>query len=322
VKRLLLLYPQPWRERYQSEMEAVLEGMPFNLRAAFDLVACAADAHLHPVRALRGRVPLLLQVALLLGVGLLVLPPLGQVLERVAGIPTAGLAYSLVPFALPLLAAVLGWRAGWGLAAWFFGLVTVHLAVGNGQLLSLLIFSGGRALEPLRETAAGWHPGWFRLLWPASAVLVVALGAVAALVLRRLGTAWPIGLGIGMALVVTGDVWILYEFQSPIWSYLPPHPDWFRLLWLVTPAQALAWGALTAALLRRAGLPWWAGLVAGTVLWLLLGSSRLGPTYPIGAISNPYLQLWQAPELTWAIVIAVVAARRAAEPAPREAAQC
>ena len=45
---ILRLYPRPWRRRYGDEMAAMLEGRPFSLAAAIDLIAGAIDARLHP----------------------------------------------------------------------------------------------------------------------------------------------------------------------------------------------------------------------------------------------------------------------------------
>jgi hypothetical protein len=322
VRRLLLLYPRAWRERYQPEMEAVLDGMPFDLRAALDLVACAADAHLHPLRGGRPRAPLPLQLALLAGLAMLAFPPLEDAVEGLPALHHAGVAYSLAPVAVPLAGAVLGWRARWGLAAWFCALFAVQGALANGALLSALPFIAERPLEPIRLAAAGLHPGWFRLLWPFTAAMILGAGALAALVLRRLGTPWPAGLAIGVALLASTDIWAVYAFAGPALAFLPGHPHWFRLAWLVDPAQVLAWGALTAALLRRAGLAWWAGLPAGCVLWLLL-SPKFGPGFPPGLVLlGMFLPLWQLPALAWAIVVAGVAVGRGADPAPREAVPC
>jgi hypothetical protein len=47
----LRLYPRAWRERYESEMLAVLEGRPIDWRTRVDLVRGALDAHVHPTTA-------------------------------------------------------------------------------------------------------------------------------------------------------------------------------------------------------------------------------------------------------------------------------
>jgi hypothetical protein len=44
---LLRLYPTRWRERYESEILAVLEHLELGRRGRFDLVRGALDAHLH-----------------------------------------------------------------------------------------------------------------------------------------------------------------------------------------------------------------------------------------------------------------------------------
>ena len=46
----LRLYPRDWRERYEDEMLAVLEGRPSTGRAHVDLLRGALDARTHPLR--------------------------------------------------------------------------------------------------------------------------------------------------------------------------------------------------------------------------------------------------------------------------------
>lgn len=46
----LRLYPRGWRERYEEEMLAVLEGRPAGGRLDLDLARGALDAHTHPLR--------------------------------------------------------------------------------------------------------------------------------------------------------------------------------------------------------------------------------------------------------------------------------
>jgi hypothetical protein len=45
----LRLYPRAWRDRYEPEMLAVLEGRPVDWRTRVDLVRGALDAHVHPM---------------------------------------------------------------------------------------------------------------------------------------------------------------------------------------------------------------------------------------------------------------------------------
>lgn len=45
-RRLLRLYPRAWRDRYVTEMVALLEAAPLDLRGRVDLVRGAFDAHL------------------------------------------------------------------------------------------------------------------------------------------------------------------------------------------------------------------------------------------------------------------------------------
>ena len=45
---LLALYPKPWRERYGEEMAQLIDGQPFSIQLAFDLMAGAVDARIDP----------------------------------------------------------------------------------------------------------------------------------------------------------------------------------------------------------------------------------------------------------------------------------
>lgn len=46
--RLLRLYPRAWRDRYESEMLAVMEADRLDWRTRLDLIRGALDAHVHP----------------------------------------------------------------------------------------------------------------------------------------------------------------------------------------------------------------------------------------------------------------------------------
>ena len=48
MNRLLRLYPRPWWERYEAEVDELLAERPASLRDRFDLVRGATDAWLHP----------------------------------------------------------------------------------------------------------------------------------------------------------------------------------------------------------------------------------------------------------------------------------
>lgn len=45
---LIRLYPANWRRRYGTELAALIDAQPFTPQLAFDLIAGALDAHLHP----------------------------------------------------------------------------------------------------------------------------------------------------------------------------------------------------------------------------------------------------------------------------------
>jgi hypothetical protein len=283
MKRLLLLYPRAWRERYQAEMEAVLDGVPFDPRAALDLVACAVDAHLHPPGGRRrAPLPLVAQVALLVVASLVALPMLRRLVEApVLAMPGVAAVDPFIPAAIPALTALASWRAGWRLGTWFCGLLAAAVAVPSGSdWLWVLMSRGQSALGPV----------WFRLDGPYAAILVVLGVALVALLLRRAGTRWPVGLGIGVLLVTSTAV-------VPLALYLRPG-SFIGWAWFISYVQWAAWAALTAAFLRRGGLAWWAALAAGTILGVLLSDAWLGPGSP-----------WPLPGVLWAAPLAALLCR-------------
>jgi hypothetical protein len=48
MKALIRLYPRGWRARYGDEMAQLVADQPVTIRLAFDLIAGAIDARLHP----------------------------------------------------------------------------------------------------------------------------------------------------------------------------------------------------------------------------------------------------------------------------------
>jgi hypothetical protein len=321
MNRLLVLYPRAWRDRYQTEMGAVLDDLPFTPRAALDLVLGAVDAHLNPQG---GRPPLRLpvayQVALLAMLGT-TLDAVWQVaLQQITGrtLVTQGLWYwlELVPLATALLGALAAWRARWTTTAWFCLLAALQVALGG--VLAEEQASARALLEPVRAFVAGvWHPG-FRLAWLLVAGQMAAGAAAVALLLRLARVAWPLGLAVGLALFAASAGYAIVGEQPflpsyPVW---PGHPAWFRLSWLIEPAQVAAWAALAAALLRRTGLPWWAGLLVGASLWLLLGpQSSLGSWLLSTGLSysaNEYF--WRLPSMLWAAILAAAITRTRGTP--------
>jgi hypothetical protein len=332
MRRLLRLYPHAWRERYEAEMQAVLDGVPFSPLAALDLVVCAIDAHLNPGGAPRTpRLPLAARALALALVASLALP-LSEAFRPVAQnapwsnfelLQAAMLAVGLLPAGLLVLAALAARRAGWTLTGWFCALAAIDLVANQGLLPTLgLVFQP--VLEPVRAAVASvWHPAWFRFVWLFVAVFVSGCGAVAALLLRRAGVPVWIGFAIGAALAASTDLLTLYYAAGPprIW---PSHPTWFRLMWVADAALMAPWALLAAALLRRSGLPWWAGLVVGVGLWMLLGSAELSPLSSAlsgGIAVVPQLPpLWWLHSMLWAAVLAGLLSRRPSEPAATEAA--
>jgi hypothetical protein len=326
MRRLLRLYPRAWRERYESEMRAVLEGIPFSPLAALDLVACAVDAHLHPggVPGQR-RLPLAIRavsLAVLAAIALTVVSQAEGLGFRGRMSEVESVAFALLPAGMLSLLAFAGWRAGWALTAWFCALAALELVV-TGGVLPQLGFVLQPVLEPLRVAAGrAWHPAWFRLAWLFAAALAAGCGAIAAVLLRRAGVARPTGFAIGVALAVSGEFWAFFPSLPVVW---PSHPTWFRLMWVLDAALVLPWAMLTAALLRRSGLPWWVGAVVGFVLWGGLGSTEIMRVVPAVATVRfglltllPYV--WQLPAMLWAAVVAALVSRPPDAPAVPEAA--
>jgi hypothetical protein len=323
MRRLLRLYPRAWRERYESEMQAVLDGIPFSPLAALDLVACAVDAHLHP-GGVPGphRLPLAVRAAALAVLAALALSLPHQLGPGARGPISEGgvLALTLLPAAMLALAAFAGWRAGWALTGWFCSLAALELAV-TGAVLPQLQLALQPVLEPLRLAGGNvWHPAWFRFVWLFAAALIAGCGAIAAVLLRPAGVARPIGFAIGMALAANAEFWMLFPSLPAVW---PSHPTWFRLMWVLDAALVLPWAMLTAALLRRSGLPWSAGAVVGFVLWGAFGSAEITRAVPALAdvrfdvlVWVPYL--WQLPAMLWPAVVAALVVGSPHEPAARE----
>jgi hypothetical protein len=336
MRRLLRLYPRAWRDRYEAEMQAVLDGIPFSPLAALDLVVCAMDAHLNPGGARPApRLPLAARALALALVAAIAVPLLNEAPFVAIGpvgragtpfalrlMPAAVFLLWLLPAGVLVLAALAARRAGWILTGWFCALAALELVVSQGPVAALG-YGLQPVLEPLRAAAAGvWHPAWFRFVWLFSAVVVAGCGALAALLLRRVGVPAWLGFAIGVALVGTADLWTLYIMAGPprIW---PSHPTWFRLSWVADAAQVASWAMLTAALLRRTGVPWWAGLVVGVALWTLLASAKtsLVPSALTGMQWISYLPpLWLLPPMLWAAVLASLLSALPSEPAVAEAA--
>jgi hypothetical protein len=315
MRLLLRLYPRAWRERYQSEMEAVLEDVPFSVRGALDLALAAADAHLHPQGGLRpSRLPLILQLALVAVVVACLVPSLPAALYSVS-FPLGLAAYDFLPVVVPLLAALASRWAGWSAASWFCALLAIQVTLQDNRAWVLI---------------SDVHPTTSEPAIVATAALLLAATAVAGALLLHRRAGWVIGLGVGAALFLTVDLFVLRAYLGPELRVWTTHPAWFRLSWLVDVAQAVAWGALTAALLRRSGATWRAGLVTGCLLWLLIGA-RAGSPLPrlLDGVSAAYqaadlgpalpIQLWMSPLfvrlIAWAGVMALLFGRGAPAPA-------
>jgi hypothetical protein len=218
MSRLITLYPAAWRQRYEDEFLELLETRPPGIRARFDILLGAIDAHLRAGGA-PGLVPEPRWKAVVLGfvvfLGAIVIAVLGPVQRDELGSYVDGGA-ALVPFAIALMLLVAGLvpvidrlpvgnvrgrRAGWvalatgpvwGLAPWIFLLAVVFF-------VSLTIL----AIEARRE--AIW-PRWSGLVigglltMPSGLAVATAflpwyamrLAGPGVLLLLPIGALWPV----------------------------------------------------------------------------------------------------------------------------------
>jgi hypothetical protein len=308
MRPLLRLFPRSWRERYQTEMEAVLDDVPFSPRTALDLVLSAADAHLHPQGGMRpSPLPVILQLALAAAAAAVLLPDVAVVWLSVSPSPMIWLNV-WIPVLVPGLATLVALGARWRAVAWFCGLLALQVFV-YGNFLLILMLDAIPALEPLRRLAAGWHPASFRMEWVAAAGLALAAGAVVAVAVRRLGGTWLAGFAIGALLFAGAD---LEGVIVPAWA--------FSVL------RILALGGLIAVLLRRPGVSWRTGLMLGCLLTLLLGAPfaavlvrvhdvLVSAQVELPGITSRALVNVVSPIVIWPAVVALLFGGRRSEPA-------
>ena len=189
---LFRLYPRWWRERYEDEVAALMEARPPDLRARFDLLRGAFDAHLQgrePGKAPRGAI-----LAALVAGGAWTIAGIAS-----AGGPTPpdwpGYLASTMPIALAGVLAML--VAGLGVArlAWSSNGPTVELAV-----LAIVVGHLAWALALVVAILGGPYGAVTAIAQTLAAIATVGLG----LVLLRAG-AHP----IGEAVVVAGAVLLL-----------------------------------------------------------------------------------------------------------------
>jgi hypothetical protein len=197
---LFRAYPRWWRDRYEDEVAALMEARPPNLRARFDLLRGAFDAHLQgrePAKAPRGAV-----AAALLAGGAWTIAGIASV-----GAPAPpdwpGYLQSSLPVALAGVLAML--VAGLGVArlAWSSNGPTLELAV-LAVVLGHLAWSIALAVAIL----GGPYGAVTAITQSLAAVATVGLG----LVLLRAG-AHPIGEAVVIAgavlLVPTPAAWLV-----------------------------------------------------------------------------------------------------------------
>jgi hypothetical protein len=188
---LMVLYPEPWRDRYGEEMRALLEDDPPTARGLASLLAGAARAHLHPQRCWRADVAP--ATAMRLSVGALFAC---WMVVSVAGSAFAKLTEHMdaTAHAHPLLAvarAMILWGAAIGAAAVALGglpLVwqalrqTVRrrdrrlaLVLASPALAGCLLFALAAVLATVAPSRHGGFPASFVL----GLLVPVALGACA-----------------------------------------------------------------------------------------------------------------------------------------------
>jgi hypothetical protein len=194
---LLHLYPRAWRQRYETEMLAVLEARPLTFRTRVDLARGALDAHLHPA------VP----------------PSLGLVAPVVAGVAwiTAGGA-TLAESTPPDWPGYLLWTLPLGLLGAGAGLRIV-LTVGLGSGMRAPAASGAALLLALAGYAF-----WVAALAVAvvggpygaitgAAQSIAAVGTIAVGLVRWRATDHPLAEAVLIAgaamLVPTPAAWIV-----------------------------------------------------------------------------------------------------------------
>jgi hypothetical protein len=259
VRWLVRLYPRDWRRRYGREMEAQLRLWRPGPREAFDLLAGAVDAHVHPQwsgRRSRGRGRAWLAAAL----GVLFAALASHGIAVALGAADAIAAHPRRPPAP---------TAGQFLAALLLGGLWLLAAVGLRRLGSRLL-AGFSALVALRFVAdwallpaagADHRPLAFGL---AAGVADLALwGAVAVLVLRRTPLRWPAAFAVGCLLELAlggGGLSLSAALEQPLFAAGGWRTERWDLSFVpgyLEPLRMATWAALLARLAaRRRPRPW------------------------------------------------------------------
>jgi hypothetical protein len=198
VNRLLRLYPQSWRSRYEDELVELLELRPPTVRDRVDLVRGAVDAHLHPqVVTPEGRAPLAEE---------------DRLPRRLGIAAVGGAALWAIAFAVSLLGPVHydgsgAYRDGSAAFPFLLGAIGLLGAGLGGQVINLprdawvaragagvaLLFLIGWGVQPWLLPLAGAMVGGMAILslgayraraWPVrtSAAVILSCAAVTALI--------------------------------------------------------------------------------------------------------------------------------------------
>ncbi len=223
VTRLLRAYPRWWRDRHEDELALLLEARPPDLRARFDLLRGAFDAHLQgrdPGRAPRGAV-----AAALIAGGAWTIAGVASV-----GGPTPpdwpGYLEFTLPVALVGAAAVLAASLGVARLAWSSNGPTVELAV-----LAIVVGHLAWAIALAVALLGGPYGAVTAISQSMAAIAIAGLG----LVLMRAG-AHPIGGAVAIAgavlLVPTPAAWLVAGAlwtAIGLWQYAAARSgDWPR----------------------------------------------------------------------------------------------
>ena len=206
---LIALYPRAWRERYGDELAAILEAEPPGLRARFDLLRSALDAHLHP--------PVPSPFPVIAAVTASALASAHAIALAAQPVPTDWPGY--IDEALPL---VIG-----SVAALLPVLVAIWLRLGDadgvlGRLGIVLAITG--------------HAAWLVALLAASARLAYGPMTAAAATIAMVGTAT-----LGVALVGRARITLgMLLAAAGLAGVAPPALGW--------PIFAAAWTGVALAL--------------------------------------------------------------------------
>lgn len=260
MKRLLWLYPRPWRARYQAEVRALLEATPGGWRDALDLIMGAIDARLHPQTAGYGgrRWTRALGVVCLAALGGLLLFAVD--FFRFPGAGAFAGAHFLLAVVLSGGVAFASRLLGARLAAWFFG--AVALRYGLSLVLSLL---------PIMRVV--FRMVGFRMVvlsFPLHILVVDAVGivlwtSVVTLLLRWTGVRWRSGVAIAFGLellVMSQDFWMIVAHPISPWywqlvsalQHMSGRRGGYPALALLVGIEAMqlaVWAAVIAAIATR-----------------------------------------------------------------------